>query len=207
MGGPIPGLLYGYEYNDTGSGYFFRGSKYNPESRELKKILINSENNQVFHKWKLSKPPKKNYATKNLDVCHIEDIWSLDLLDLNNYGPENIRNYSYVFVVVDNFSIFVWTISLKNKNSQPIEKSFKFNNIGSKRSSMLSKRDRGKEIFNNTVQNFFSNNTIKHQSRKSSLGAVFAERLNCTNKDLPKRLVFEKRDGHWIDILPTITKL
>ena len=40
-----------------------------------------------------SKPPKKNYATNKTVVYHIDDIWSLDILDLKDYGPENNRGY------------------------------------------------------------------------------------------------------------------
>ena len=40
--------------------------------------------NEIF-----SKPPKKNYATNKRDVYHIEDISSLDRLDLKDYGLEN----------------------------------------------------------------------------------------------------------------------
>ena len=36
-----------------------------------------------------SKPPKKNYPTNKTDVYHIDDIWSLDILDLKDYDPEN----------------------------------------------------------------------------------------------------------------------
>ena len=39
------------------------------------------------------KPPKKNYATNKTDVYHIDDIWSLDILDLKDYGSENNRGY------------------------------------------------------------------------------------------------------------------
>ena len=38
-----------------------------------------------------SKPPKKNYATNKTEVHHIDDIWSLDILDLKDYGFENNR--------------------------------------------------------------------------------------------------------------------
>ena len=37
---------------------------------------------------------------------------------LKNYGPENNRGYRYVLVIIDNFSKFVWTKSLKNKKAQ-----------------------------------------------------------------------------------------
>ena len=36
------------------------------------------------------------------------------------------------------------------------------------------------------------------------MGAVFAERFNHTIRDLLKRVVFEKGDGNWIDVLSTI---
>ena len=66
--------------------------------------------------------------------------------------------------------------------------------------------DRGKEFYNNIFQDFLNKNNIKQYSRNSSYGAVFAERFNKTIRDLLKRPVFEKGDGNWIDILPTITK-
>ena len=43
-----------------------------------------------------SKPPKKNCAKNKTDVYHSDDIWSLDILDLKDYGPENIKGYRYV---------------------------------------------------------------------------------------------------------------
>ena len=36
-----------------------------------------------------SKGPKNNYVTKKTDFYHMDDIWSLDILDLKDYGPEN----------------------------------------------------------------------------------------------------------------------
>ena len=40
------------------------------------------------------------------DVYHIEDVWSSDILDLKDYGPENIRGYRFVLIIIDNFSKF-----------------------------------------------------------------------------------------------------
>ena len=58
-------------------------------------------------------PLKKNFATNNTDVYHIDDVWSLDILDSKDYGPENNRGYRYVLVIIDNFSKFGWTVPLK----------------------------------------------------------------------------------------------
>ena len=143
--------------------------------------------------------------TNKTDVYHIDDIWSLDILDLKDYGPENNRGYRYILVVIDNFSKYGWTTPLKNKNAQTIEDSFENIIISSKRKPNLIETDRGKEFYNNKFQEFLNKNNIKLYSRNSSLGAVFAESFNRTIRDLLKRPVFEKGDGNWIDVLQTIT--
>ena len=79
---------------------------------------------EIFINEIYSKGPKKNYPTNKTDVYHIDDIWSLDILDLKNYDPKNNRGYRYVLVVIDNFSKFGWTVPLKNKNAQTIKDSF-----------------------------------------------------------------------------------
>ena len=121
------------------------------------------------------KPRKKNYVTNKTDVFHIDDIWSLDILDLEDYGPENNRGYRYVLVVIDNVSKFAWPVPLKIKNAQIIKDSYENFLINSKRKPNLIGSDRGKKFFNNTFQNFLNNNHIKHYSRISSFGSVFAE--------------------------------
>ena len=79
------------------------------------KILIN----EIY-----SKGPKRNYATNKTDIYHIDDTWSLDILHLKDYGPENNRGYRYVLGIIDNFSKFGWTVPLKYKNAQTINDSF-----------------------------------------------------------------------------------
>ena len=153
-----------------------------------------------------SKPPKKNYPTNKTDVYYIDDIWSLDILDLKVYGPENNRGYRYVLVIIDNFSKFGWTILLKNKNAQTIKDSFENILISSTRKPNLIESDRDKGFYNNIFQDFLDKNDIKLSSRNSSFGSVFAERFNRTIRDLLKKPVFEKGNGNWIDVLQTITK-
>ena len=167
---------------------------------------MTQKNIKIFINEIYSKPPKKYYATNKTDVYFIDDIWSLDILDLKDYGPENNRGYRYVLVTIDNFSKYGWTVPLKNKNAQTIKDSFENILISSKRSPNLIETDRGKEFYNNIFQDFLNKNNIKLYSRNSSYGAVFAERFNRTIRDLLKKIVFEQGDAKWIDILPTITK-
>ena len=167
---------------------------------------MTQKNIKIFINEIHSKPSKKNYITNKTDVYHIDDTWSLDILDLKDYGIENNRGYRYVLVIIDTFSKHVWTIPIKNKKALTIKDSFENILINSKRKPILIESDRGKEFYNNIFQDFLNKNNIKLYSRNSSYGAVFAERFNRTIRDLLKRPVFEKSDGSWVDILPTITK-
>ena len=164
--------------------------------KNIRKII-----NEIY-----SKAPKKNYATNKTDVHHVDDIWSLDILDLKDYGPENNKKYRYVLVIIDNFSKFGWTIPLKNKNAQTIKDSFENILISSKRQPNLIETDDGSEFVNKIFTNLPSTKKIKRYSRNTALGAVSAERFNRTIRHLLKLPVFEKGDGKWIDFLPVITK-
>ena len=153
-----------------------------------------------------SKAPKKNYATNKTDVFHIDNIWSLDVVDVKEYGPENIRGYRFVLVIIDNFSKIGSTTPLINKTAQTIKDSFENILKKSKRKPNLIEKERGKEFCNNIFQGFLNNNNIKLYSRKNSYGAVFAENVNGNISNLLKRPVFEKGEINWIEILQTITK-
>ena len=48
---------------------------------------INIFGNEIY-----SQPPKKKYMTNKTDVYHIDDILSLDILDLKDYSPEKNRS-------------------------------------------------------------------------------------------------------------------
>ena len=52
---------------------------------------MTQKNIKLFINEIYSKPPNKNYATNKTDVHHIDDTWSLDILDLKDYGAENNR--------------------------------------------------------------------------------------------------------------------
>ena len=54
---------------------------------------MTQKNIKIFINENYSKPPKKNYNTNKTDVYYIDDIWSLDILDLKDYVLKNSRGY------------------------------------------------------------------------------------------------------------------
>ena len=111
---------------------------------------------------------------------NIDDIWSLDILDLRNNGPENNRGYRYVLVIIDNFSKFGFTVPIKTKDAQTIQDFFENFLISSKRKPKLIGTDRIKEFYYKIFQDFWNKNNIKIFSKNTSLGAVFAEKFDRT---------------------------
>ena len=138
-----------------------------------------------------SMSPHNNYETNKTIIKSIDDTWSSDLLDMNNYGPKNNKGYRYILVVIDNFNKFGWTIPLKNNYAQSITDAFSQNVKTSNRKPNLLETDDGKEYGNKIFNEFLNKNNIKRYSRYTDKGAVFAERLKRTIRNLFKKPVFE----------------
>ena len=134
---------------------------------------MTQKNIKIFKNEIYSKGPRKSDPTKKTDVYHIDEVSSLAILDLKDYGPKNNRGYRYVLAIIDNFSKCVWTVPLKNKNVQTVKDSFENIIVNSKRKRNLIETDRGKEIYIKIFRNFLNKN-IKINSKNSSYGAVFA---------------------------------
>ena len=85
-------------------------------------------------------------------IKSIDDIWSSDFLDMNDYGPKNKRGYRYI-LVIGHFSKFGWTILLKNKYAQSKTDAFSQIVKTSKRKPDLLETDDGKEYVDEIFQN------------------------------------------------------
>ena len=51
---------------------------------------------------------------------HIDEIWSIDLAVFSDYKTSNNKRYRYVFLLIDDFSKYLWAIHLKKKYGQTI---------------------------------------------------------------------------------------
>ena len=165
--------------------------------RDLTKIFID----EIY-----SKASKRNYPTNKIDYNYIDEIWSIDLADFSDYKTSNNKGYRYIFIVIDNFSKYLWAIPLKNKYSQTI--TIEFSNIltKSKRKPLKIESDRGTEFYNSFFQNFLKSKNIHHYSRYTDKGPSIAERVIRTVRSLLKKPVFEKGKADWLSELPSVIK-
>ena len=165
--------------------------------RDLTKIFIDEIN---------SKSPKKNYSTNKIIYNHIDEIWSIDLADMIDYKISNNKGFRYIFIVIDNFSKYLWAIPLKKKYSQTITNEFSNILTKSKRKPLKIESDRGSEFYNNIFQNFLKSKNIHHYSRYTDKGPSIAERVIRTVRNLLKKPVFEKGNSDWVSELPSVIK-
>ena len=153
-----------------------------------------------------SKAPKKIYETNKIVYNNIDEIWSIDLADMSDYKISNNKSYRYIFIVIENFSKYLWAIPLKNKYSQTITNEFSNILIKSKRKPVKIESDRGTEFYNNVLQNFLEAKNIQHYSRYTDKGSSIAERVIRTIRNLLKKPVFEKGNADWLSELPSVIK-
>ena len=131
------------------------------QKRDITKIFID----EIY-----SKPPPKNYETNKVTVQHIDQIWSIDLLDMSDYSIKNNNGYKYIFVIIDDFSKYLFTVPLRNKRAQTITKEFSNILLSSRRKPTMIESDQGGEFYNAIFQNFLKLKIIHHYSRYTDKG-------------------------------------
>ena len=153
-----------------------------------------------------SKPSRKIFPTNKITYNHIDEIWSIDLANMIDYKISNNKGFRYIFIIIVNYSKYLWAIPPKNKYKQTITNEFSNILKTSKRKPLKIESDRGTEFFNSIFQNFLKSKSIHHYSRFTDKGPSTAERVIRTIRNLLKKPVFEKGNADWISELPSIIK-
>ena len=161
---------------------------------------------KIFTDENYSTSPRKNYPTNKIVYDHIDEIWSIDLADFSDYKTSNNKGFRYIFIVIENFSKYLWAIPLKNKYSQTITNEFSSILTTSKRKPLKLESDRGSEIYNSIFQNFLESKNIEHYSRYTDKGPSIAERFIRTLRNLLKKPIFLAGNANWVSELPPVIK-
>ena len=165
--------------------------------KDLTKMFINDN---------YGKAPKKNYPTNKIVYNHIDEIWSNDLADFSVYKISNNKGFRYIFIIIDNYSKYLWAIPLKNEYGQTITTEFSKILTTSKRKPLKIEPDRGTEIYNSIFQNFLKSKNIQHYSRITDKGPSIAERVIRTIRNLLKKPMFLAGNADWLSELPSVIK-
>ena len=170
--------------------------------------MIKKDLTKIFIDEIYSTPPKKNYPTNKIVYNFVDEIWSIDFADMIDYKTSNNKGFRYIFIIIDNFSKYLWAIPLKNNYSQTITQEFSNILTTSKQKPLKIESDRGKEWYNSIFQNFLKSKSIHHYSysRYTDKGPSIAERVIRTVCNLLKKPVFEKGNADWLSELQSVIK-
>ena len=123
-----------------------------------------------------------------------------------DYKISNNKGYRYIFIIIDNFSKYLWAIPIKNEYSLTITNEFLNILSTPERKPLKSESDRGTEFYNSIFQNFLKVKNIQHYSRYTDKGPSIAERVIRTIRNQLKKPVFLAGNADWISELPSVIK-
>ena len=125
-----------------------------------------------------------------------------DLIEYKQYTHTN-RGYSYILLVIDCFSRMVYVSPMKTKSAVDSVKAFQHVFEKLHRYPVHLVTDRGKEFFNQTIQNFFLASGVNHYAipSKSESKASLAERAIRTFKTRLQKIFHVRGHNRWIDVI------
>ena len=144
-------------------------------------LQANSLNNGIITE-ELHKPVIKNFKRRNVYSSFKDNIWGVDLADMQLISKYN-KGIRYLLCVIDLFSRYAWIIPLKNKKGESIVEGFKKIFIDSNRKLNKIWVDHVSEFYNNKFKSFLKENDIEMYSTYNGGKSVVAERFIKTLKN------------------------
>lgn len=149
------------------------------------------------------KPIVKKFQRNKVITRGIDDLWQIDLADLQKISKYNDNN-RYLVTCIDVFSKFAWVVPIKNKKSDTVLEAFKFIINSSGRKPNFLQSDQGTEFLNSKFKEYLSEIDVGFYYVNSELKASVIERFNRTIKEKIYKYFTLKNTERYIDILGTL---
>ena len=149
--------------------------------------------------YSLQKPLRYTFQRTPIVVAGIDDQWSADLMDMKKFSKDN-NGYSYVLVVVDTFSKYMWVRPLKDKQGSSVSKAFE-DIFKSNRKPNRIRTDKGQEFRAKSVTSLMQSLGIRQMFAQNEKKAAVSERAIKTIKSRIYRYLTYKNSFKYIDNL------
>jgi hypothetical protein len=153
----------------------------------------------------IHRPAIKNFIRRKVVVNNIDEIWAVDIVDMQKFDDDN-DGYKYILTVIDCFSKFAWAVPLKSKTTHTTLEAIKkiIHDSGRKPEKIWS--DAGREFVSKEVKEWLKVNNIELYHTYSENKSSIIERFNRTLKTNMWKLFTENQDHEYITILPKLLK-
>lgn len=154
----------------------------------------------------LHAPARRFYNRRPVQVRGINETWQMDLLDFQKYKREN-SGFTFILLVIDVFSKFVWLRPLKDKTGPEVAKALRdiirSCPFGAPKNLQS---DEGKEFLNRDCREIYNNENINFYHVFTHLKASIAERAIRTIKSKLYQYFTGKGSYKWTGILQDIAR-
>ena len=160
---------------------------------------------QGIDSYTLHRQPRRKFKRNKVYVPRMDYQWDADLMDMTKISTYN-DGYSYVLLVIDILSRYVWTVPLKSKRGEEVVKAFQ-SIIGQPRELTKVRTDKGTEFTNHKVQSYFRSVNVEHfVTQNEEIKANYAERAIKSIKGKVYKYFTENQTRRYIDVLESFTE-
>ena len=149
--------------------------------------------------YSLQRPVRRSFKRNRIMVTGIDDQWSADLMDMVKFSKSN-HGYTFVLVVIDVFSKYLWLRPLTDKKGQTVSEALG-DILQEGRQPRRLRTDRGQEFKAKTVQTLLKKWYITHLLTNNETKAAVAERVLKTIKTRLYRYFTHKQSYEYVDHL------
>lgn len=195
-------------YNPENAGSFLGPDKLFRYVRKDGKYVISK---YKIRKWlqkqeaySLQRPVRRRFKRNKIMVTGIDDQWSADLMDMNKFANYN-DGFTYILVVIDVLSKYLWMRPLKNKKGVSVANALTDILLEGRVPKRI-RTDKGQEFRAKEVQQILKDNKITHLYAQNETKAAIAERVIKTIKTRIYRFMTYKQGYDYINKLQTFVK-
>ena len=146
---------------------------------------------------------KRKFKRPKVISSYKNYIWDGDTINMVYYKDEN-DGYSYILLLIDIFTRFVWTAPLKTLRKEEMLKVLK--GLLPKVKPDKLRTDHGGEFNNDLVKKYLKEMKIDYFTTTHELKANYAERANRSVKTRLTRFMYKNHTPKWLNTLPKVTK-
>ena len=179
--------------------YVRKAGKYVLSKYKIRKWLQRQE------AYSLQRGVRRRFKRNKVITLDIDDQWDVDLMDMSKFSKEN-SGFSFILVVIDIFSKFLWMRPLKDKKGQSVTAAFQDILQDCRHPSRL-RSEKGQEFRSKAFNALLKEQTIEHlYAQNTEIKANYAERVIKTMKAKLHRYITYKQSHRYVDKLQDFVK-
>ena len=152
----------------------------------------------------IHKPVRKVKQHRSVHAAFMDEIWSMDLVEMDWKGEND--GEKYMLTIVDVFTRYAWAVPMRSKSAIDTFAAFISVVDSSSRKPKKIWVDKGAEFYNSTFKKWMAANDCIMYSTFGESKSVIVERFNKTLKTKMWYFFTKENTRRWVDELPKLLR-